>query len=37
MNCEDVNFIVLAVLVGTYDGGVGGGNYEYYFIKTSVI
>lgn len=35
MGCEDVNFIVLAVLVGTNDGG-GGGYYEYYFAKSSV-
>jgi hypothetical protein len=35
MGCEDVNFIVLAVLVGTYDGG-GGDFYEYYFVKSSV-
>jgi hypothetical protein len=30
-----MNFIVLALLVGTYDGG-DGGNYEYYFVKSSV-
>ena len=33
MDCEDVNVIVLAVLVDTYGGG---GNYEYYFVKSSV-
>jgi len=28
MDFEDVNFIVLSVLVDSYDGGGGGRNYE---------